>query len=266
MYTSPVQRILVPVDLSDFSDLAMQFALLSQKKLGSQITVMYAEEFTYVFTGEYPIGYYFEDVGEMKKHTSKLLHKWITEHVPSTCPVATMIVDDFPARAIVRTADDVNADLIIMGTHGRHGIRRAILGSVTERVLRETERPVLTVVPDQFGSGEVAIGKILCPVNYTPVSDAAAQYARVLGGWFGVEVKPVNVPEGDAAQQILQSANDEGFDLIVVGAQHKFFSDATVIGTTTERITRFARQPVLTIVRRAVAQKEVKHEALAVVA
>lgn len=287
MNTNPIQRILVPTDLSDFSDLALEYALLFQKKLGSQITLMYAEEFTFLFTGEYPIGYYFEDVTEVKKHASKLLHDYVKAHVPSTSPVATMLVDDTPARAIVMTADDLSADLILMGTHGRHGIRRAILGSVTERVLRETERPVMTVLPkDTPTKGEVKIGTILCPVNFTPVAREALENACVMANALDAQLIVMNVVDhdvaiagdekrfstwvdplihgrtryeqvivkGDPAARVLETADQLAADLIVIGAQHKFFSDSTVIGTTTERITRFARQPVLTVVRRATVE------------
>ena len=265
MNTNPIQRILVPTDLSNFSDLALDYALLFQSRLGAQITLMYAEEFTFVFTGEYPVGYYFEDVNAMKKHASKLLHEYVKAHVPSTCPVATALVDDTPARAIVRTADDLNVDLIIMGTNGRHGLHRAFLGSVTERVLRETQRPVMTVLP-KAGTprGQVKIGRILCPVNFTPVSKSALDCAARLADAFGAELRDVNVREdnsADPADRILKMADDISADLIVVGAQHKLFKDATVIGTTTERITRFARQPVLTVVRRATAAAMEKERA-----
>ena len=50
--------------------------------------------------------------------------------------------------------------------------------------------------------------------------------------------------------------------LMVIGAQHKWFSDATVIGTTTERITRFAKCPVLTVVRRADVEKQLAEQLL----
>lgn len=298
MNTSPIQRILVPTDLSDFSDLAMQYAQLFQRRLGSQITVVYAEEFTFVFTGEYPIGYYFEDVTEVKKHASKLLHNWVKTHVASTCPVATMLIDDIPGRAIVRTAEDVNADLIIMGTHGRHGVRRAILGSVTERVLRDSDRPVMTVLPKAAPTdADVNIRTILCPVNFSDVAREALENACALAGAFGAQLIVANVIErgesvpagiderfrawvdplvrgntsyeavvvsGDPATRMLEIADQTRSDLIVLGAQHKLFSDSTVIGTTTERITRFARQPVLTIVRRPVA-REVRREELVTV-
>jgi nucleotide-binding universal stress UspA family protein len=55
------------------------------------------------------------------------------------------------AREILAEADDQQADLIMMGTHGRSGLRRFLIGSVTERVLRRARRPVLVVPPGERG-------------------------------------------------------------------------------------------------------------------
>jgi nucleotide-binding universal stress UspA family protein len=49
------------------------------------------------------------------------------------------------AEDILRVAEEKNVDLIVMATHGRSGVRRLVLGSVTEKVIRATARPVLTV-------------------------------------------------------------------------------------------------------------------------
>lgn len=299
MNTNPFERILVPTDLSDFSNLALKYALQFHEKLGSQITLLYAEEISYFFTGDYPVGPYFDNLPQLKKHAEKLVHNYVKQHVPSTVPVATIVVDDTPARAIIMTADNVDADLIIMGTHGRHGFRRAVIGSVAERVLRETKRPVMTVIPKNSPTTPgVSIRTILCPVNFTPVAQQALESACGLAGAFDAQLMVVNVVEkdeiatssvesqfsrwvdplvrrqtryeqivltGDAAERVLEVADQVRADLIVVGAQHKFFSDATVVGATTERITRFARQPVLTIVRAAAAHEK-KNEQVAVLA
>lgn len=56
---------------------------------------------------------------------------------------------------------------------------------------------------------------------------------------------------GDAAEQVLEIANHVPADLLVIGAQHRRFSDTTIIGSTTERVVRYARQPVWTVVSRA---------------
>jgi len=60
-------------------------------------------------------------------------------------PLQTRLIDGSPRRAIVEYADGHDCDLIVMGTHGRGGINRLLMGSVTEGVIRTSDRPVLTV-------------------------------------------------------------------------------------------------------------------------
>jgi nucleotide-binding universal stress UspA family protein len=62
-------------------------------------------------------------------------------------PVETQVLLGTPGAAIVTAARDSNADLIVMGTHGRTGISRLLLGSVAEYVLRHAQCPVLTIKP-----------------------------------------------------------------------------------------------------------------------
>jgi len=257
MSTQLIQRILIPTDMSEFATLALDYGLLFRDRLGAQLTLLYAEEFDLLLSAEYPLGYYFDNVPAAKSHALELLRNYVRNEIRDVTGLRTLVLDCSPARAIVQTADDIGADLIIMGTHGRHGLRRTLLGSVTERVLRETARPLLTVVPGKFpAERKVAMRKILCPVNYTSIAQHALDYATSLAAAFSAELRTISVPDdSDPAERILKIADDYDADLIVIGAQHTRFSDATVIGTTTERITRFARQPVLTVMRRAEAVK-----------
>lgn len=64
-------------------------------------------------------------------------------------PVTTALKDGDPATTIVRFADDTDADLVVMGTHGRSGVEHHLIGSVAERVVRQAPCPVMTVrLPD----------------------------------------------------------------------------------------------------------------------
>lgn len=63
-------------------------------------------------------------------------------------PVETKIVDGSPAKEIVSYADEQDCDVIVMGTHGRSGVDRLLLGSVAERVVRSAPIPVLTISVD----------------------------------------------------------------------------------------------------------------------
>ena len=64
------------------------------------------------------------------------------------------------------------------------------------------------------------------------------------------------ITHGEAAQSVLNTAAELDADVIVMGSQHRFFSDESVVGTTTERVTRFSRIPVLTVTKKAVAVTE----------
>lgn len=281
------QKVLVPTDMSDFAKLALRYAALFRERLGSTLTLLYADEFYFpIDLLEVPMGYYLENAPEAKAKLQEKLREYVNETVGPK-GVETTIVQDAPARAIVNTARDMRADLVIMGTHGRRGWRRALLGSVAENVLHESDVPVLTVTPGSMDlSLPPSIRRVLCPVNFTRVAREALQQASALAHAFDAEltvvyvaegIEPPLVPEvesafrmwvdpqvrdrsrfsqilvrnGDPAARVLNAATELKSDLIVLGAQHKFFSDATIIGTTTQRITRFATCPVLTVARKA---------------
>ena len=290
------ERILVPTDMSDFATLALRYAALLREGLGSQLTLLYADE-TYfpIDVLEMPIGYYLEQAPATKEKLQQRLREHASAHLPDV-PLETMVVTDTPARAIVHTAKEMRADLIVMGTHGRRGWRRALLGSVTENVLHETDRPVITVTPGILEEGQAPrIRRVVCPVNFTYVARESLHHAAAMAEAFDAELFVVYVAEGvqppqlaeveaafslwvdpavrgrekyeltvvgegDPAERVLSTVADVDADLIVLGAQHKFFSDATVIGTTTQRITRFARCPVMTVVRKAKAELEIETE------
>jgi nucleotide-binding universal stress UspA family protein len=197
-----------------------------------------------------------------------------------------------PVQVILRTARETDADLLVMGTHALRGWRRAVLGSVTEGVLHGSDIPILTVsrshgVPVMHGP--VGVTRVVCPVNFSDTSRDSLRYAARHAEKFGAELVAVHVIEpgshvlpagssecrvrewigedlgevmtfreltlrGGAAERVLDCVDDIGADLLVIGAQHKLFRETTVIGTTTERLMRFATCPVLTVIRAAVPQ------------
>ena len=175
-----------------------------------------------------------------------------------------------------------------MGTHLRRGWRRVLLGSVSDGVLHGSECPVLTVAARDGIPGEApsAITNIICAVNFTDVARESLHVAARVAEAFGARLTILHVLEpdevtnigageerirrwvapelqdactyrelvvrGGAAERLLDCADDAGADLLVIGAQHKLFRTATVIGTTTERVIRFASCPVLVVPRQAV--------------
>ena len=83
-------------------------------------------------------------------------------------------------KEITREAERLPADLLILGTHGRSGFERLFLGSVTEKVLRSTRVPVLTIPPPVQHPGSPVYKTILCPVDFSDASIRALEYALSL--------------------------------------------------------------------------------------
>jgi len=101
--------------------------------------------------------------------------------------VETMLREGEPATEILRAAEEVHADRIVMGTHGRRGLDRLMLGSVAEAVVRKSQVPVMVVRPAE-GPAAPREGKpvVLCATDFQagsrPVLELAAGFAREIGG------------------------------------------------------------------------------------
>lgn len=98
-------------------------------------------------------------------------------------------------REILTQAERLSADLIVMGTHGRSGFQRLLLGSVTEKVLRTSPVPVLTVPVLAPGAGQGAYTRILCATDFSDCSIAALRYAASLAMEGTVRLTVLHVVE-----------------------------------------------------------------------
>jgi nucleotide-binding universal stress UspA family protein len=87
------------------------------------------------------------------------------------------------------------ADLLVMGTHGRSGFEALFLGSVTEKVLRSTRVPVLTVPPAVERVESVVYKTILCPIEFWDASTRALEYALTLAQETGARLILLHVVE-----------------------------------------------------------------------
>ena len=285
-------RVLVPTDMTAFGDPALKYALQFSERAGSSLTLLYAEEISWL-AAEHPLGYYFENVPEARVGLTRKLQDYAASHLPAGASFTTLFEDDAAELAIPRIAEEIGADLIVMGTHGRHGIRRAFLGSIAERVLRNTQRPVITVNPSCCATTEATrIRTILCPVNFTNIARTALEQAAAVAEAFDAQLVVLHVCEGsetrlfarveeefrtwidpelraharykevvvhgDPAEQVLHIADHVDADLLVIGAEHRLFANSTIFGSTTERVTRFAKHAVMTVVAGGVRSRDVR--------
>ncbi|QIB74984.1 universal stress protein [Halogeometricum borinquense] len=138
------QRILVPTDGSPGSERVLEHAVELASVHGATVHALYV-----INSGSFaglPMESSWEGLDEMLHEDAEAAIadvRAIAER--SNVQVETSIVEGTPSREIVRLAERGGCDLIVMGTHGRGGIDRLLLGSVAEKVVRASMVPVLTV-------------------------------------------------------------------------------------------------------------------------
>ena len=135
------ERLLVPVDGSDAAMVALDETLTLADRLNASVHSLYAVDPSHAhgFTTEDLVLAALEDEGEA---TLADVRERCQAH---DVPVETTIERGHPSDAILDYATDNGMDLIVMATHGRRGLDRFLLGSVTEHVIRHADVPVLTV-------------------------------------------------------------------------------------------------------------------------
>jgi nucleotide-binding universal stress UspA family protein len=136
------KTILVPTDFSDTAEHGVNYAFALAQTLGAKVSLLYV----YVIP-EPPGagGLAGEFVDETQQDAQKKLEQSVAKHRGSPAFGRTLLCTGSPSEAIVSTAREIGADLVIIGTHGRRGVRRMLLGSVAESVLRTAPCPVLAV-------------------------------------------------------------------------------------------------------------------------
>lgn len=142
-------NILVALDGSDTSSRALDAALNLASETGARLTPVYVVDFlvpaydTYGYDPSILIDAFREEGLRVTEDAAKRMKARDVTGTPQISNVAPAGEDI--AQRIVSLADEIGADLIVMGTHGRRGFQRLFLGSVAERVLRHATCPVLMV-------------------------------------------------------------------------------------------------------------------------
>jgi universal stress protein A len=141
-----LKKILVPIDFSPASLKALNYAIPFADQFGASITLLHVLE-NQPFPSYAPFEMEHTRLSEVSRDLSKeKLKKLYPKLVgASGIKVRTIVHEGKPYEVINKVAQEIHADVIIMATHGFTGLKHAVLGSTTERVVRFATRPVLTV-------------------------------------------------------------------------------------------------------------------------
>ncbi|GAA0255246.1 universal stress protein [Haladaptatus pallidirubidus] len=283
------EKILIPTDGSASAEGAIAHGIALANHYGAMIHALYAVELGYAkedFTDDSVwVSLYEEREQEGERATEGVETK--ASCVNEAIEVIRSTRHGAPANVILDYVDEHDIDLIAMGTHGRTGVDRYLLGSVTNAVVRGSPIPVLTVrVTEQAQATNYS--DILIATDGSPGStgaiehgtDIATRYNATVHALYVVDSKygtssvvrdmltetgqeaieditaeasSLNlqteemVVEGFPHKDILEYAEKHDIDMIVLGTHGRTGLDRFVMGSVAERVVRTAHTPVLTV-------------------
>lgn len=278
----PTRNVLYATDFSDASLPAFQVACALCRNHGSQLFLLHvlAPPATVLDMGEA-----FLAPEERSKNAMRDLRR--LKPADAGILIDYLLRQGTPAEEILKTAAERHCDMIVIGTHGRSGLGRVIMGSVAEDVLRRAACPVLTV---RSNASLKSLRIILYATDLSELSDQAFPIARALAQdhraalvilhvypppisyaeevsrrppdgyvaslWeamhrYEVPEEAVEVThrlaEGDPTKEILRVAEELKCDLIVLGTQGRTGLRRLLLGSVAENVLRQAPCPVVTV-------------------
>ena len=206
-------RILCPVDLSETSSHALDQAIALSRSYKARLTILQVS-----WAGLPPIAYPGSAMGAstplLLPHQLEELHEELrlfAERRPAAGVNMNLVIrEGAVVPMILDEARAIRADLIVIGTHGRTGLDRLLLGSVTEKVLRKAECAVMTVPPDdRTATPAPAVRTIVCAVDFSPASLKAIDYALSLAEVLPATILMMHVVDWPTDQTMLPDADLE---------------------------------------------------------
>jgi len=182
------EKILVPLDGSKLAEASLPYAEELADRLSSEIHVVTVEEYNMNQAHAHKPESHLKGKAEAIERNTQ---KYLSELLVKSDRVKTVILIGHAAEGIVAHADKENIDLIVLATHGRTGIKRWALGSVADKTVRATRRPVMLiratgVHPDV--RKESTFKRILVPLDGSEASEAIIPYVKELGSKLKAEI------------------------------------------------------------------------------
>lgn len=197
------QTILCPLDFSEFSRRALEYAQSLAFHYQAHLHVMHCVSplVTAFPSMDFPPA--LEDVRrQIFDRSSEELVRLLKDRKLPSVEIQASTLEGDPYLAILAQAADLQANLIVMGTHGRKGLDHFILGSVCEKVLRKAPCPVLVVrkpahefIAPQDPKDPIHLSKILCCVDFSENSQNALLYALSLAEEYQAQLTLLHVME-----------------------------------------------------------------------
>src|SRR5688572_8056466 len=192
-----IERILCPIDFSDISHHALAHAAAIARWYEARLTLLYV----FVNLPALDLPPLVLEEGDRARLFGQM--RAFADIVPPEVQVDCQLQEERLVHdAILAQVAETQADLLVLGTHGRSGFQRLFLGSVTEKVVRKVKCPTLIVpprAPDIAPDAPVQFRRILCPIDFSHSSLAALEYAINMAEEADAQLTLLHVTEMPAA-------------------------------------------------------------------
>ena len=256
-----IKRILCPTDFSIFSDRALRHAIALARQFDARLNVVHVIPPLYPTSGA---SYYFPAPilagPELRQGVQEELRRFVAPADEARVPVEAQIRDGQPWREIQALAEELPADLVVMGTHGTGGFERLFLGSVAERVLRRLRCPVLTVCHEEGQTWEAPglVRRVLCATDLAESSPPTIAFALALAARYEAAVTLLHVIEAasdtpfapllgdlDHARfqaELVRIAREKMAKAVPLAARLPGFDERVSVGRASEEILKLATE------------------------
>jgi nucleotide-binding universal stress UspA family protein len=250
------KRVLCPVDFSDFSASAYEYALTVAEYYKAHLVALHAVELS-----KYPYADYVGATGNSADLSRALcdggkvkLRDFVKKHWRHGVEPQLVVHQGNASDLILSFAQEHNVELIVMGTHGRRGFDRLVLGSTTDRVMRRACSPVLVVshpvhnVMTTGPDGKHRLSRILYCTDFSINSERGLHYAISLAAEYGAELTMLHVAgsaQDLARAEAIISERTEALDKLIADHQHENLNLRKLVrfGKPYEEIVRHAGGP-----------------------
>jgi nucleotide-binding universal stress UspA family protein len=245
-----IRRILCPTDFSEFSDIAFRYAVsIANHYRGTLFVEHVVESWQHPEAAFVPAHYYVEFQSHLLRKGEEELQRFVKHHADSEIRPEPVVEQGIAADCILALAEAQDVDLIVMGTHGRRGFDRLMVGSVTERVLRKASCPVLAVHKPSYDflnsrqSDPAHLNRILFCTDFSDNSLRALSHALSLTAEYNAELTLLHVLKDVPGASIIDEAIAmEQLDHLIPTEKPKAGSIRSMVrrGSAYQQIIQFA--------------------------
>lgn len=214
------ERILVPTDGSDHAEAALEYAMDIAERFDSTVVPCHVVDSRFLENAPH--------YDTVLADGERLLDSVEAQLAEAAIPAEGSLATGVPHTAILDHVDDRDVDLIVMGSHGRTGAERFLLGSVTEKVLRQSDVPVLTVKPRDDGTVSFPCTDVLVPTDGSDGATAALDPAIALADAYEANLHTLSVVD------VMALGPDVRTDVIMEGLEEAAHA---AVETVAERAT-----------------------------